>query len=190
MCRLVRDRDGRTQVPCRIRVHPDLSRLARDHGQPASRAERCEWLRDDLALGRELESVAAEYGREHERRLGQSELAADALSWTAGEGKVGEAGPVCRTFGGESIGVEPLGLWPDLLRAMGQVRAQRHDRPRGDSIATDLVLLLRDSRDDPGWRIETHRFFDHSRGRLELRKVVDRRVAVSEHGANLRAEAV
>src|SRR5262249_39808959 len=61
---------------------------------------------------------------------------------------------------------------------------------RGDSIATDLVLLLRDSRDDPGWRIETHRFFDHSRGRLELRKVVDRRVAVSEHGANLRADAV
>src|SRR5262249_61481012 len=135
-----------------------LARLEREHGEPAQRAVLCGWLRDVLALGRALELVGAEYGREHERRLGQSELAADALSWTAGEGKVGEAGPVCRTFGGESIGVEPLGLWPDLLRAMGQVRAQRHDRPWCDSIATDLVLLLRDSRDDPGRRIEPHRF--------------------------------
>src|SRR5262249_25092480 len=155
-----------------------------------SRAKRCEWLRDDLALGRELESMAAEYCRQHERRLGQGELAADALSWAAGEGKVGEAGPLCRTFGGESIGVEPLGLLPNLLRAMGQVRAQHHDRPRRDSIATDLVLLLRDSCDDPGWRIETHRLFDHSRGPLELREVLDSRVAVPERAANLRAQAL
>src|SRR5262249_31506902 len=155
-----------------------------------SRAKRCEWLRDDLALGRELESVAAEYCRQHERRLGQGELAADALSWAAGEGEVGEAGPLCRTFGGESIGVEPLGLWPNLLRAMGQVRAQRHDGPRRDSIATDLVLLRRDSRDDPGRRIEPHRFFDHSPGPLELREVLHSRVTVPERAENLRAEAL
>src|SRR5262249_27030351 len=82
---LVPDRGERNHVPCRLRAHPRpiTSHLARDHGQPTSRAERCEGLRDDPALGPELESVGAEFGREHERRLGQGELAADALTWAA-----------------------------------------------------------------------------------------------------------
>src|SRR5262249_17735680 len=75
----------------------------RDHRQPISRAQRYQWLRNDRAPRCELETIAAHDGREHERRLRQGELAADALSWAAGEREVGEARSPLRAFGRESV---------------------------------------------------------------------------------------
>src|SRR4029077_20084907 len=56
--------------------------------------------------------------------------------------------------------------------ALGAVGAQLYQRPGGDSVAAELVILHGRSRGEPGGRVEAQDLLDHAPGVAEAREII------------------
>src|SRR4029077_5840249 len=64
--------------------------------------------------------------------------------------------------------------------ALGAVGAQLYQRPGGDSVAAELVILHGRSRGEPGGRVEAQDLLDHTPGVAEAREIMDAGSAAGE----------
>src|SRR5215213_244873 len=118
---------------------------ARMHRHPhrVARTQRGQRLRLDPVAWHEVQLVALRQQGEHERRLHQREALADALAWPASKWEVGVARSGVRTFGGEPIGVEALGVLPQRRISMRYVGTYGDRRIGGDAVPVYDVGLDR-----------------------------------------------
>ncbi len=135
--------------------------------------------------GYEVEPVALHHHSHDEGRLHEREVLADAQARAAPEREVGEPRPAVAVPGGEAIGVEALGVRPELLPAVGDVRAQNYLLARGDRVAPDLVLPDGFSGDHPRRRVEPERLVQDRPRVREVLQVLDPGRPVPEDAPDL-----
>ncbi len=116
--------------------------------------------------------MALGHGGDDVLDLGGGEGAADTAARAAAEGEVGERRAGRARLGPEAVGIEALGCLPHARMAVGDVGAQQDQRPDGDSVAAELVILHGRSRGEPGGRVEAQDLLDHAPGVAEAREIV------------------
>src|SRR5574339_823768 len=119
-----------------------LSNRCEDAGR---RPQRDEWLRPNVLMRHQLDSIPLRDPRDDDLRLEHRELIADAAARAAAERNVRESWTRRFALGCESIWIEALGIRPQLLPAMDDEWDQKHNRSLRDAIAANLVVAEREA---------------------------------------------
>ncbi len=89
---------------------------------------------------------------------------------------------------GEALGVEALGVLPEVGVALRGVGRQKRERAGLEGVRADAQRRLDAARDEPHGRREAQRLAEHHARVREARIVVGGGGAVAEHGVELRVE--
>src|SRR5215510_1078025 len=169
---------------------PPVSRW-RDHGRGNTRLQRDpdsifgaqrdepNWL-DDVTR-RETHPVALGDGREDDLCFRHGKTVADADARPAAKRQIGEAMPLPNVRRGETLGVEALGLRPQIWIAMRHIDADRDQRAWRHAHAADSVLRDRGPRNRVCRRVEPQTLLDDHTGPFKLGDVGGVWQASAEH---------
>ena len=106
----------------------------------------------------QMDSILAGDHHHDQQHLHHRHVDAHAQARAAAERVVGMPRPVLRSLRQESVGIEGLGVLPELGPAVAQVGAQQDGRAGRHLISANLVVMNRVARNHPDRRIQAQRF--------------------------------
>src|SRR5712692_3035270 len=110
------------------------------------------------------EAIALGYGGDDQASFHQSEGLAYAHAWSTPKGDIGVAWAIGRTLRGEALWVKLIRVLPESRVTVGDIATPEYVGICGDMVATYLISIYCPAHQDPGWRIEPHRFVDEHTG--------------------------
>src|SRR5208337_1792157 len=121
-------------------------------------------MRLDAMPRDQAQAIFLRDGSEDQIRLSECKNVADALARTAAERKVGVAREAGGALSRKPLGLEALGILPELRMAMRHPLAEHHVAAARDPVPHYLVVFDRRASDRPHRRINSHRLVDNHSG--------------------------
>ena len=137
-------------------------------------------VRLDVLAGYELEAVSLDNHGDNQLGFHERELVADTLAGAAPERKIRIAGTLSDPLGRETFGLKAFGVVPKRGVAVGDIRAQDHQRAGRDRVAVNVIVISDTARQRPGRGIQPQGLLDDHPGVGQPWDVLDGRGTTAE----------